>query len=247
MRTRTKVFLGGGAIILAMAAFMGPIMARMPFAQADRVQEGALVGLDAGGSFAWIIPTTSGVVLIDAGWNPEATQILDEIGARKVLAVFITHAHFDHTGGLTAFPDALVYVGPGEVALLRGEVEPKGWMARMSTKMMAPPAPNPKNVTEIVDRQLIEVDGVTIRAIHTPGHTDGSAMYIWNNTLFSGDSIVGRGDHVSEIPKPTADNYDQIKPSVAKALDYPFDRMADGHVGLHSGIRSQVEAYVKDL
>ena len=246
MKTRTKFLIGAAAIVAVMAVFIAPIMARVPFAQAERVQDGALVGVDASGSMAWIIPTTSGVVLVDAGWDTEATQIKGEIGARKVLAVFITHAHFDHTGGLSAIPDTPVYVGPGEEPLLRGQTKPKGWIARMSTAMMAPPAPNPQNVIKIIDGQEIEIDGTTVRAIHTPGHTGGSAMYIWNNTLFSGDAIVGRGDHVNEIPKPTADNYDQIRPSVAKVLDYPFDRMADGHVGLHKGIRAQVEAYVND-
>ena len=112
--------------------------------------------------------------------------------------------------------------------------------------MMAPPPPTPKSVIEIVDRQEIEIDGISVRTIHTPGHTGGSAMYIWNDTLFSGDAIVGRGGHVSEIPKPTADDYDQIRLSVAKVLDYPFSRMADGHVGLHKGARVQVEAYVNE-
>lgn len=245
MKRRTKIILGAvAALAVALAAFMGPIIARMPSPQADRVQDGALIGVNTGGSFAWIIPTASGVVLIDAGWDQGAGAIKAELGDRKVLAVLLTHAHFDHTGGLAAFPDAPVYIGAGEEALLLGQVKPKGWMARMSTRMMAPPAPTPKNVIEIADGQMLEIDGVTIRTIQTPGHTDGSAMYIWNETLFSGDSIVGRGDHVSEIPKPTADNYDLIVQSVAKVLDFQFDDMADGHAGLHKGIRGQVEAYV---
>ncbi|MFT5006306.1 MAG: glyoxylase-like metal-dependent hydrolase (beta-lactamase superfamily II) [Paracoccaceae bacterium] len=245
MKRNKKIALSGlAAFVVAIAAIMGPIAARMPFAQAERVSDGLLTGVDAGGSFAWIIPTTSGVVLIDAGWDAEATQIRDELGERKVLAVFLTHAHFDHTGGLAAFPDAPVYVGLGEEALLMGDTMPQGWMARISTKMMAPPPPTGANVIVTTDGQNIEIDGITVRAIHTPGHTPGSAMYIWNNTLFSGDSIVGRGDHVNEIPKAMTDDYDQIHSSIAKVMQYKFDDMADGHVGLHKGIRDQVKAYV---
>jgi glyoxylase-like metal-dependent hydrolase (beta-lactamase superfamily II) len=245
MKTKAKIILGSViAFVVFLAILMGPILARMPFAQASRIEDGTLVGIDAGGSFSWVIPTASGVVLVDAGWDTEAKQILDEVGDRKILAVLMTHGHFDHTSGLLAFPDVPVYVGPGEEALLRGQVEPKGWMALMSTRMMSPTAPTPQTVIEFVDGQEIKIDGIAIRAVHTPGHTGGSAMYIWNNTLFSGDSIVGRGDHVNEIPRPTADNYDQIKLSVAKVLDYQFERMADGHVGLHKEIRTQVETYV---
>ena len=99
MKRKTKIILGGlAAIGLVAAAFMGPIAARMPFPQADRVEDGLLVGVDAGGSFAWIIPTANGVVLADAGWDAEATKLREEVGDRKVLAVFLTHAHFDHDG-----------------------------------------------------------------------------------------------------------------------------------------------------
>ncbi len=247
LRRRTKIILGAlGVIVLGLVMVMAPVVARMPSPQADRVQDGPLVGLNAGGSFAWIIPSDSGVILVDAGWSEDAAEILAEVGDRKIMAVLLTHGHFDHTGGISAFPDVPVYLGPGEEPLLRRQVDPKGWMARMSTKMMAPPVPDPTTVIEFTDGQMLTVDGLAIRAIHTPGHTGGSAMYIWNDVLFSGDSIVGRGDYVNEIPKGTADNYDQIRPGVAKALNYPFTKMADGHVGLHKGIRAQVKEYVNN-
>jgi glyoxylase-like metal-dependent hydrolase (beta-lactamase superfamily II) len=247
LRKRTKIILGSIAVVLlGIAAMMAPIIARMPTAQADRIEDGTLIGVNAGGSFAWVIPTDSGVVLVDAGWSGDAAEILAEIGERKVLAILLTHGHFDHTGGLGAFPDVPVYVGPGEEALVRRKIEPKGWMARLSTKMINPPIPNPSTVIEFVDGQELSFDGVTIRAVHTPGHTDGSAMYIWNDTLFSGDSIVGRGERVNETPRPTSDDYDQIRLSAAKVLDYQFDRMADGHVGLHKAIRTQVETYINN-
>lgn len=244
MRTRTKFLsLGLGFVLLAGVVF-APIAARRPFPQGDRMEHEGLVGLKAGMSLSWIIPTETGVVLVDAGSEPGVELILAEIGDRTVHAVLITHGHFDHTAGLAVYKDIPIYVGPGEGALMRGEIKPGGWMARMSTFMMGSTLPNLPNMIEFEDGQDIVIDGTIIRAMHTPGHTLGSAMYVWRNTLFSGDSIVSRGDHVSEIPKATADNYAQIRDSVARVLEVDFDRMADGHSGLQQNARLHVENFV---
>ncbi len=241
---KRKIFGIVGIVVVILAIFIIPMAARFPRPQADRIDGGNLVGIEAGGSFAWIIPTQSGVVLVDTGWDADAIALKEEIADRTVLAIFLTHGHFDHTGALPLYPDAPVYMGPGEGPLLRGEVKPKGWMAKMSTSMMAPAPFTPPNLNIIGNGETVEIDGETFIALHTPGHTSGSSMYIWRDVLFSGDAIVGRGSHVNEILKGTADDYDAIRSSVANVLDYSFDRMADGHIGLHQNIYLQVEAYV---
>jgi glyoxylase-like metal-dependent hydrolase (beta-lactamase superfamily II) len=233
-----------GFVVLILAIFIGPIVTRFPIPQADRIDGGNLVGIEAGGSFAWIIPTQSGVVLVDAGWDVTATALQEEVAGRTVHAIFITHGHFDHTGALPLYPDATVYIGQREGPLLRGEVAPQGWMANMSTSMMAPAPYTPPNLTTINDGETIEIDGETFITLNTPGHTSGSAMYIWEDVLFSGDSIVGRGSYVNEVPQATADDYDDIRGSVAQVLTYSFDRLADGHVGLHQDAYQQVVSYV---
>ena len=245
MKTRTKLLAFGLGFVLIAGFLFAPIAARMPVPQGDRIENQGLVGLKAGMALTWIIPTETGVVLVDAGSEPDAALILAELGGRTVHAVLITHGHFDHTAGLEAFRDVPIFVGPGEGALVRGEITPGGWMARMAIMMMASPLPDLPNMVEFEDGRDIIIDGTTIKAIHTPGHTRGSAMYVWNKTLFSGDSIVSRGDHVSEIPKPTYENYAQTKTSVARVLDVEFDRMADGHAGLQLDARMHVENFVK--
>jgi hydroxyacylglutathione hydrolase len=226
------------------AVLAGPQVVRVPFPQGDRLDGGDLVGVDAGGSYAWVIPTATGVVLVDSGWDDSGAAIESELAGRTVHAVLITHGHFDHTAGLPLYPDATVYTAPGEGPLLRGEVSPGGMGARMASTMMGGPAYTPPRLVEFSDGQSLEIDGESIRAFHVPGHTGGSAAYIWRDVLFTGDSIVGRGDHVSEMPSLTYDDVAAVPGSLEKVLDVPFERMADGHAGLHLDARAQVEAFV---
>jgi glyoxylase-like metal-dependent hydrolase (beta-lactamase superfamily II) len=230
--------------ILGIVALAGCSISRMPFPQADLIKGGNLTGVDAGGSFAWVVPTKTGVVLIDAGWDEDANALKKEIAGRKVHAILMTHGHFDHTAALPLFPNAVVYVGPEESALLKGEVQAAGWMARISTSMMGPAAYSPPILKEFTDGQVLEIDGERFRALHVLGHTQGSAMYLWQDVLFTGDTLVGRGDHVNEILEGTYDNYDAVPGNVAKVLNYPFQRIADGHVGLHKNAHEQVKLYL---
>jgi hydroxyacylglutathione hydrolase len=246
LNKKKRIWLAVGIVVVLLAIFIGPIALSFPIPQAERIDGGNLVGVDTGGSFAWVIPSQSGVILIDAGWDVDAVALNEEIAGRPVMGILITHGHFDHIGALSQYPDAPVYIGPGEDSLLKGEVAPGGWMARMSTSMMAPPPYSPQSLITISDGSVLEIDGESFYTLHTPGHTAGSAMYIWQDVLFTGDSIVGRGNHVNEIPTGTADDFDAIRGSVSKVLAYSFERLADGHVGLHNNARSQVEAYLAD-
>ena len=159
MKTKKKVWIIVGTLLILTMAFMAPMMSRMPSPQADRIDGNNIVGIDAGGSYSWVIPTKTGVVLVDAGWDNEGKALKAEIGDRKVHAILITHGHFDHTGGLALFPEATVYIGPDEAPLLKGEAEAGGWMARMSTTMMNPSAYTPAHLQEFKDGDVIEIDG----------------------------------------------------------------------------------------
>src|SRR5687768_8199706 len=91
----------GVALALALAVplliglgLVGWVTSSIPGSQAERIRgPHELVGVRAGGTYAWVIPSDAGVVLVDAGLDDEAAALRDELGSREIKAILLTHAH----------------------------------------------------------------------------------------------------------------------------------------------------------
>ena len=46
---------------------------------------------------------------------------------------------------------------------------------------------------KVKDDELIDIDGLNIRSIYTPGHTSESYSFLLDNYLFSGDALLING------------------------------------------------------
>ena len=167
------------------------------------------------------------VCVIDPGPNTDAHKAaLDKaLEGRKVTHVLVTHHHIDHSplaAPLAAQHGCKVY-GFG----LQPR-PPQGGEVRLEAGDDLAFKPD----IEIRDGHVVEGDGWTMEALHTPGHTSNHLCYALReeNTLFSGDHIMGwstsvvsppdgdMGDYLHSLDRVLARNFNTIRPTHGPAI-----------------------------
>ena len=140
------------------------------------------------GLTALLIETDEGLILVDAAL-PQSSMLI-EANIRKlgfdplnIKAILVSHAHFDHAGGINALQrlsGAAVYSSPDGADVLQSgllqEDDPQFLYGPENTSF-----PAIKNVTGIADGEFVTVGGVSVRAVHTPGHTPGGVSWTWES------------------------------------------------------------------
>lgn len=209
------------------------------FGQNAPLEDGLVVGpavtVVDGFAAMYVVPTDSGVLLIDAGIDTEARALIGALRDQDrtlddVRAVFLTHGHSDHIGALSLL-DVPVYAMAAEAPLVAGEVASNSRVGQM-----AGPNDGGLHVTHPVrDGEVVTVDGVDVQLLAMPGHTAGSAAIVVGDTVFVGDAgtvhkdgnIVGAigifSEDVSESDRNLAALPARLPPGV--------DHVAFGHSG----------------
>lgn len=198
--------------------------------------EPGVVGVEAGGAYAWIVRTPHGAVLVDAGLDAKGAAILAELKAQgvepdQVHAVLITHGHPDHYAAAGLFPKAKVLVGPGDVAMIRGDKAHYSAFGKMMSALLTLP-PGPPVMTELRGDEQLEFDGAAFKVIATPGHSPGSVVYLYKDILFTGDSLLRKNDGVTIAPSLMSEDSEKNRASLRALEPLAFDKIADGHAGV---------------
>jgi glyoxylase-like metal-dependent hydrolase (beta-lactamase superfamily II) len=150
-------------------------------------------------SMIHVARTDSGVIVIDLGWVGAEGALrgaLEKIGAapHDVVAVFLTHSHRDHIAAWPLVRHARFYLGAAEVPRLLGEAEHRGPLTRAAEWLAATrrPAPGALDLRGFAHDTAVAFGRDTVRAYLVPGHTAGSAAYVFRGVLFAGDAATKR-------------------------------------------------------
>ena len=127
-------------------------------------------------------PDGESCVLIDPG--AEEAPVQEALRGRRVDAVLLTHAHFDHM--MNAAPwlarGAKLYVHELDAPALS---DPDVNLSPLIGQRLSLPA------ADVLLREGDEVReaGLVFTVLHTPGHTPGGACYLCGKDLFCGDTL----------------------------------------------------------
>ena len=132
----------------------------------------------------------------------EYIQLLKDLDL-KLVKVIDTHIHADHVTGASKLKQAT-----------------------NCTTLMGEHTPADAVEIKVKDNELINIDGLNIRSIYTPGHTVESYSFLLDNYLFSGDALLingtGRTDFQNGSSKDSYHSlFDKLLKLPEETLLYP--------------------------
>lgn len=208
-RLRRKMAIAAGvALVIAVGLYFGRSSAflKVPLLTGTTMTIVPTVHLlgDLGPAAAYVIETSDGLALIDAGLDDDAGKLKAEMKKlgldwKRLRVIFLTHVHGDHCGGaerLRAETGARIYAGRNDASVLEAG-EPRE--AFFGTFRMPHHSPHPTHVdVHLQGGESVPVGNVTFQILDSPGHTAGSVCYSVEigrqRILFSGDVIFRLGD-----------------------------------------------------
>ena len=133
-------------------------------------------------------------IVIDPG--DEAERIRRTAGDRKIAAILLTHGHFDHIGAVRDLmdTDTRLVIHSQDAPMLADPALNAG-LGLLGRKITAPEATD-----TVKEGDELELAGLKVKVLHTPGHTPGSVCYLIENELFTGDTLFDYGWGRTDLP-----------------------------------------------
>ena len=134
---------------------------------------------------------TTQAVLIDAA--DEADRLIEEMSDVTPLAILTTHGHWDHVGAVEAVAQHYgipFRLNPADQSIVSTPID------------------------EPLSNETITVGNLSIQAVHAPGHTPGSTVFIVDGVVLTGDTLFPGGPGATQSPAA----FSQIMETLDSAL-----------------------------
>jgi glyoxylase-like metal-dependent hydrolase (beta-lactamase superfamily II) len=192
----------------------------------------------------YLVHVAGHAALVDAGCGRSQERLFRNIRGcgiepNEIEYLLITHCHYDHTGGIKGVRDrtrSKVVAHELEVPYLEDEndeVTGAKWYGGSLT-------PSRIDLKITRERQTIELGGREIQAIHTPGHSPGSVVYVMES---DGQKVLfGQDVHGPLHPSLLSNREDYLR-SLKLLISLQADILCEGHYGVSIG-KEEVEDFI---
>ena len=195
----------------------------------------------------YLISSAGESALVDSGTGKCNERIINNIkksgiNPDTIKYIFLTHCHYDHTGGAAALKELTgaeiiaheldsIYLEEGN-----SEVTAASWYGEQQPLFYIDRKIN-------ADRTLFRLGKLEIMAIHTPGHTPGSIVLLIDSC---GKKVLfGQDVHGPLHPALKSDRAAYIR-SLNILLTLEADILCEGHYGVVSG-KDKVRNFIRSF
>ena len=160
-------------------------------------------------------------VLVDPGDEAERLISLVETSGVTLHAIWLTHAHLDHIGGIAGVKrrwNVPVYMHPADAPVF-------AFGARSAAAYGVPfeqPAPPDKT---LADGDTLRVGNTEFTVWHVPGHAPGHVIFLADGVMLGGDLVfagsIGRVDLPLSDPRAMQRSLDRLSSLPDETVVYP--------------------------
>lgn len=167
---------------------------------------------------------TREAVVIDPGDDPD--RILMTLAKEKLTVKYLidTHGHFDHVGANRRMKE----VTGAELAIHPDDVPMLAQLSRSAASFGLSAEDSPEPDLLLNEGDTVSFGNITLKVIHTPGHSRGGICLYTPGYLFAGDTLFAGSIGRTDLP---GGDYDTLIASIKqKLLNLPDDtRVYTGH------------------
>ena len=159
--------------------------------------------------------------LVDPGAEGERLVAAVERSGATLEAIWLTHAHLDHVGGIAAVKrrwDVPVYLHPADEPLYRNA-------GRQAAAYGLPFEVPPPADRTLADGDTLRVGELSFLVVHSPGHSPGLCIFVGEGVVFAGDLLfagsIGRTDLPLSDPAAMQRSLDRLDALGDELVVYP--------------------------